>query len=313
MGEKYIPNPIDTSDVQLPEKLIGLTELIAENVHEVWAAGRITEGWSYGEERDTELKITPCLVPYENLSEEEKNYDRMTAMETLKVIYKLGYEITPVEKGKMSRLDYWHERHSIPETTKKELKELIKGEFVEFLYPQKYKPVALLKVTSEIFNKTFAINRCFLYRGDYTAPPEENDYGDDECFLTEDGLAGFCITEKNWLISLYSNQPWRGFLNMVSPLLERVTKLVCIVNETNYELVNAYKAVLGFKEIARTVDDTEIMTEYYGVGFIENFVRNYGRPHHVFLYRPKDDNERVDIRVFEDYFEAEAYVDREVR
>ena len=100
---------------------------------------------------------------------------------------------------------------------------------------------------------------------------------------------------------------------MVSPLLERVTKLVCIVNETNYELVNAYKAVLGFKEIARTVDDTEIMTEYYGVGFIENFVRNYGRPHHVFLYRPKDDNERVDIRVFEDYFEAEAYVDREVR
>lgn len=212
----------------------------------------------------------------------------------------------------MPKIDYWHEHHNIPESMKSELKEFIKGDTIEFLYPPKHEPVALLRVPSETFNKAFAINRKFLYRGDYTAPPEENSYGDDECYLTEDGLAGFSITEKNWLVSLYSNQPWGGFLNMIAPLLGRVTKLVCIVNGTNDELVDAYKSVLGFKEIACTIDDSEIMTEYYGKEFINSFVRYYGHPHHVFLYRPKDENEQIKIRVFKDYFEAEAYVDKEV-
>ena len=89
----YIPKPVDTSDVTLPENLIELTERVAENVHEVWAQSRIAEGWTYGENRNDELKQTPCLVPYNELSELEKNYDRKTAMETLKLIVKLGYRI----------------------------------------------------------------------------------------------------------------------------------------------------------------------------------------------------------------------------
>ncbi len=89
----YIPNPIDTTDVVLPQRLLELTEQIAENVHEVWARQRISEGWVYGPERSTERKTTPCLVPYKELPEEEKAYDRNTALETLKLITKLGYEI----------------------------------------------------------------------------------------------------------------------------------------------------------------------------------------------------------------------------
>lgn len=89
----YIPNPIDTTDVVLPERLLALTEQIAENVHEVWARQRISEGWVYGPERSTEHKTTPCLVPYSELPEVEKAYDRNTALETLKLITKLGYEI----------------------------------------------------------------------------------------------------------------------------------------------------------------------------------------------------------------------------
>lgn len=89
----YIPEPVDTSDVTLPESLVALTEKIAENVHDVWARQRIREGWVYGPERSTEHKTTPCLVPYGDLPEEEKAYDRSTAMETLKLILKLGYEI----------------------------------------------------------------------------------------------------------------------------------------------------------------------------------------------------------------------------
>ncbi len=89
----YIPKPIDTSGVTLPENLISLTEKIAEQVHDVWAQGRIADGWTYGEKRDDELKQTPCLVPYSELPESEKAYDRNTAIETLKLIEALGYRI----------------------------------------------------------------------------------------------------------------------------------------------------------------------------------------------------------------------------
>ncbi len=90
----YEPKPIDTSDVFLPEELIALTEKIAENVHNVWAAGRIAEGWTYGEKKDAEKKTTPLLIPYEALPESEKAYDRNTAFETIKYIIKLGYKIS---------------------------------------------------------------------------------------------------------------------------------------------------------------------------------------------------------------------------
>ncbi len=89
----YKPNPIDTSDVVLSDELLALTEKLAENVHEVWSENRIKEGWTFGEKRDDEMKETPCLVPYSKLSEIEKDYDRNTAMQTLKLILSLGYEI----------------------------------------------------------------------------------------------------------------------------------------------------------------------------------------------------------------------------
>ena len=92
--EKYIPQPIDTSNVKLPEDLEQLVEQMSKNVHEVWAETRIKQGWTYGEERNDELKTHPCLVPYEDLPEEEKEYDRNTAIGTLKLILKLGFRIT---------------------------------------------------------------------------------------------------------------------------------------------------------------------------------------------------------------------------
>lgn len=90
----YTPNPIDTSNVTLPKELVRLTEMIAENVHNVWAVGRISEGWIYGETKDINKKTTPLLVPYSELADSEKEYDRNTAFETLKLIVKMGYKIT---------------------------------------------------------------------------------------------------------------------------------------------------------------------------------------------------------------------------
>lgn len=94
----YKPSPVDTSNVILSEELISLTEKISENVHEVWAKGRIDDGWSYGEVRDDNKKITPCLVPYDELPESEKDFDRNTAMETIRLISALGYKIEKLEK-----------------------------------------------------------------------------------------------------------------------------------------------------------------------------------------------------------------------
>lgn len=92
-ANNYIPTPIDTTDIQLPEELNPLLEAMAKNVHEIWAQGRINQGWTYGEERDDAKKHHPCLVPYEELPEEEKVYDRNTSVETLKLILKLGFKI----------------------------------------------------------------------------------------------------------------------------------------------------------------------------------------------------------------------------
>ncbi|MGN1202629.1 MAG: RyR domain-containing protein [Eubacterium sp.] len=89
----YIPKPVDTTDVKLSDDLLDLTEKIAENAHEVWAAGRIAEGWTYGEKKDDTEKTTPCMVPYSQLPESEKEYDRNTVLETLKLIIKYGYKI----------------------------------------------------------------------------------------------------------------------------------------------------------------------------------------------------------------------------
>jgi len=93
MNANYTPKPLDTSTVELPAELLELTELLAKNTHDIWAQQRFSEGWKYGAKRNDKLKEHPCLVPYENLPESEKEYDRNTAMETLKVIMNLGFKI----------------------------------------------------------------------------------------------------------------------------------------------------------------------------------------------------------------------------
>lgn len=89
----YNPKPINTSDIQLPKEMNQLVEQLARNVHDNWALGRIKEGWTYGPQRDDANKKHPCLVDYDELPENEKEYDRNTAMETVKLILKLGWKI----------------------------------------------------------------------------------------------------------------------------------------------------------------------------------------------------------------------------
>lgn len=89
----YEPSPISLEDVELSDDLAELQEAIAENAHEIWAKNRIDQGWSYGPERNDQKKETPDMIPYCNLPESEKLYDREMAMQTLKLVKKLGFEI----------------------------------------------------------------------------------------------------------------------------------------------------------------------------------------------------------------------------
>lgn len=100
----YNPEPIDLSDVQLTDDLNELREAIAENAHDVWAVERRSQGWTYGEQRDDNKKETPCMVPYSQLPDSEKTFDRDMAMNTLKLVKKLGYDIVKREETELYKV-----------------------------------------------------------------------------------------------------------------------------------------------------------------------------------------------------------------
>lgn len=89
----YKPRPIETAKVELDNELLQLTEQLAENAHDHWARRRIADGWTFGPVRDDAARKHPNLVPYRELTEAEKDYDRDTAMQTLRAIIALGWRI----------------------------------------------------------------------------------------------------------------------------------------------------------------------------------------------------------------------------
>ena len=90
----YTPHPRDLASIAIPAELDALVEALAENVHDTWARSRIDAGWTYGPVRDDAKKTNPCLVPYAELPESEKAYDRDTALATIKFIMSDGRRIT---------------------------------------------------------------------------------------------------------------------------------------------------------------------------------------------------------------------------
>ena len=91
---EYVPAPAETGAVEIPRELAELAEMLSKNTHEVWARTRLEQGWRWGETRDDARKLHPCLIPYEELSEDEKTFDRNTALETIRLILALGFRIS---------------------------------------------------------------------------------------------------------------------------------------------------------------------------------------------------------------------------
>jgi ryanodine receptor 2 len=92
-GPRNVSKPIDTSAVELPAELRELGERLAEHAHDIYSRHRLAEGWCYGLERNDATKENPTLVPYADLPESEKEYDRQIVMETLKAMIALEYSI----------------------------------------------------------------------------------------------------------------------------------------------------------------------------------------------------------------------------
>ena len=211
--------------------------------------------------------------------------------------------------------EYWYERKEIPAEEKEKIKQLVKGDVVGTLNFGGAEH-SLIKTDGASFKEIFCKNRNFLYKGDYTAPPDENDYTDSSNYVTDEGLAGFSITDSGWLVSLFSNYRTGGFAQAIKPYVVKDSyKLVCIVANTDEgnELVEVYKNVFGFRKYATTINDIDVMRRCYGDEFIDAFVSNNGTPFHVFMIGQNAVGTTTEIPAFEDYFEAEAFVDESVK
>ena len=123
----YDPTPIDISKVELDENLCELREAIAENAHDIWARKRMAEGWIYGPNRNDDKKENPCIVPYSQLPDEEKEYDREMAVKTIKLLKALGYDIvkredTVLYRELLKRIHSANEVYYCPECLSKGVK-----------------------------------------------------------------------------------------------------------------------------------------------------------------------------------------------
>lgn len=95
--QTYRPDVLRYEKIVLPEDLTELCEKMAEYAHDMWATERQSEGWTYGKKRDDGKLQTPDMVPYAQLPDSERMYDRNLSMGTLKLLYALGYKIVLAE------------------------------------------------------------------------------------------------------------------------------------------------------------------------------------------------------------------------
>lgn len=94
MVTDYKPQPIPTGHIALSDEILELVELLAENAHDIWASERLRDNWTFGPHRDDQERRHPCLVPYSQLSEQERDYDRAMVIGSIRAILALGFTIS---------------------------------------------------------------------------------------------------------------------------------------------------------------------------------------------------------------------------
>jgi RyR domain len=99
MATDYKPQPIPTEHIKLGDELLELVEVLAENAHEIWASERLRDNWTFGPQRDDQERRHPCLVPYSQLSERDRDYDRTMVIGSVRAILALGFTIARARTG----------------------------------------------------------------------------------------------------------------------------------------------------------------------------------------------------------------------
>ncbi|XP_063077897.1 ryanodine receptor 2 [Engraulis encrasicolus] len=100
----FNPQPVDTSNVTIPEKLDSFITKYAEHSHERWSMDKFTLGWVYGEQLCESSKVHPLLKSYKSLSEKDKETYRLPIKESLKTILSWGWIIERSREGDTSTL-----------------------------------------------------------------------------------------------------------------------------------------------------------------------------------------------------------------
>lgn len=99
MATDYKPKPIPVEHIALSDEILELVELLAENAHDIWASERLRDGWTFGPERDDTERRHPCLVPYAQLSDRDRDYDRTMVIGSIRAILALGFNISRTSTG----------------------------------------------------------------------------------------------------------------------------------------------------------------------------------------------------------------------
>ncbi|XP_076313816.1 ryanodine receptor-like isoform X3 [Tachypleus tridentatus] len=96
----YIPEPVNTANVQLNPELNNVVQKFAEHYHDAWANRKFENGWNYGDYWNYERKTHPRLKPYNLLAEWEKERYKEPIRESLKALIAIGWKLELGDRGK---------------------------------------------------------------------------------------------------------------------------------------------------------------------------------------------------------------------
>lgn len=103
MGWEMRPRGSDGEEIaEIPDDVV---ELLAVFEHDEWVRERLGNGWAFGENKNTEKKISPSLVPYDELSEEVKELDRDAIRNIPRLLEMIGMAVYVRQKDESAPYD----------------------------------------------------------------------------------------------------------------------------------------------------------------------------------------------------------------
>jgi len=92
-------NMTSATDQDVPHVFsAGLLDLLARLEHDRWSREKIDAGWRYAPRREPQDRIHECLIPWDEMPDDLRQYDRQYVQNLPELLFKTGYAITSVYK-----------------------------------------------------------------------------------------------------------------------------------------------------------------------------------------------------------------------